>query len=95
MIDIDIATGQFPMLWRIRQQVEHLVVLNRQALGHTARLAPREDEIQVLVGSQRPMGVVVIARRLGKARVIVGDEFRHEGIGCLHRVDPTQAQLLD
>ncbi|SOZ34500.1 transposase [Cupriavidus taiwanensis] len=95
VIDVDVAASQLAMLRRVRQQVEHLVVLDRQALGHAAWLAPREDQIQILVRSQRSMGVVVVARHLGKARVVVGDELRHEAIGRLHGADATQAQLLD
>ncbi len=71
----------------IGQQVEHLVVLDRQAFGYAARFAPGEDQVQVLIRSQRPMGVMAVARCLGKARVVVGDELRHEGVGGFHGAD--------
>ena len=79
---------------RVIEKIQHLVVLQSQALRHAARLLPRQDQFQILVRPDRPVAVMAALRRLGKAPVVVGDEKRHEGVGGLQRADPAQAQFL-
>lgn len=52
-----------------------------------ACLTPGQQQIQIVVGSQRPVPIEVAARPLGEARVIHGDEGGRISIGICHGTD--------
>src|SRR6516162_3282092 len=58
----------------------HFVVLQCQRLGETALLLPGKSVLQIVTGAQRPVQVLLIRRRLGKARIVIGHERRQQGV---------------
>lgn len=90
---LDVAVDQAAVLGPVLEQVHHLVVLQRQALRHLAPFAPGKDACQILVNTQRPVGIEVAARRLGEAGIEVGHEGRRKGIGDLHGAEGRAAAV--
>jgi hypothetical protein len=54
-----------------------------------ALLFPGERVVEIVAGAQRPVQVLLVRRRFGKARVVAGDEGREQGVAfgqsCPHR----------
>jgi hypothetical protein len=54
--------------------------MQRQILGDLAQLAPSKYLVKVLIGSERPMGSMLLARHFGESRFVGFDESRHVGV---------------
>ena len=52
------------------------VVLQCQRLGESALLLPGKSVLQIVTDAQLPVQVLLIRRRLGKARIVIGHERR-------------------
>ena len=62
------------------QDEHNLVVLQGQRLRQGALLLPGKGVVEIVAGAQRPVQILIVGRRFGKARVVVGDESREEGV---------------
>src|SRR5215475_10481655 len=56
------------------QDEDHHVVLQCQRLRQTTLSFPGKRVVQIIAGAQRPMQVLLICWRLGKARIVIGNE---------------------
>ena len=75
-----------------RLQNEHyLVVLQGQCLSQGAFFLPGKGVVEIVAGARRPVQILVVRRRFGKARVIVGHESREEGIASRQSCGTRQA----
>lgn len=81
LVDIDVLANVAPTGKRVGQQIEHLVILHRQAVRNPAWLPDRKDQVQTLIRPNSSMRIEVVTGRLGKAAVIVGNKGRHLSIG--------------
>src|SRR3982750_1049035 len=95
LVDIDVAVDERPVGVAVLEQVDDPVVLQREREGDLALHPPAEDQLQILVGPQGPVRVMVALRRPGEAGVEVGDEVPGELVGRLSGADLAQPQLLD
>jgi len=64
LVDVDVAVDQLAVRLAILEQVDDLVVLQGERAGDLALHAPAEDQVQVLVGADRPVRVMIALRRL-------------------------------
>src|SRR5690349_5498271 len=69
-VHLDILANQAPAYRRIGKQIEHLVVLQREAVRNAPWLPLRKDQLKVLVLAHRPMRIEIIARWLAESRVV-------------------------
>jgi hypothetical protein len=76
---------------RVIEQINHPVVLHRQAVRHAARRPYCQDQIQILIGPERSVRVVRAPGHLAKAFIEVSNEVGRIGIGRLFGVDSAQA----
>jgi hypothetical protein len=58
------------------QNEDYLVVLQCQRLREAPFFFPGKRVIKIVSGAQRPMQVLLIRRRLGKPRIVIGPERR-------------------
>jgi hypothetical protein len=72
----DRCLGRFARL----QDEQHLVVLQGQRSRQSALLLPGERVVEIVARAQPPVQILAVRRRFGKARVVVGDEGREEGV---------------
>jgi hypothetical protein len=62
------ADCRFSWLARLQDE-DHVVVLRCQRLRETALFFPRKSVLEIVARAQRPVQVLLIRRRLGKARM--------------------------
>ena len=79
---------------RIVQQIHHPVILHRQRRRHAARDPARQNQIKILIRSERSVRVVRAPGHLAKTFVEVSNEMGRIGVRRFLRVDLAQSQLL-
>src|ERR1700761_8181682 len=71
------------------------VVLQGQRLRESTLLLPGKGVVEIVARTQRPVHILVVRRRFGKACVIVGDESRKEGVALRQGCRTCQPQSFD
>src|SRR3954463_6977354 len=81
----DALTGEGPcdVVWLKDEQ--HVVILQRQAVGDRALLLPGERLVNLVMLAQKPVQILVRARLLGEAAIVVLHERRQELVASLDR----------
>src|SRR3954447_12073414 len=80
---------------RVRLEDEqHVVILQRQAVRDRAVLLPGKRLIELVVLAHRPVQVLVRARLLANAPMVVPHERRRALVACFDRRDAGQPHLL-
>ena len=77
------------------QDKHYLVILQGQRLGEGALLLPGKGVVEIVAGAQRPVQILVVGRRFGKARVVVSHEGREQGVAFGQGCHARQPQFLD
>src|SRR5215831_8732585 len=85
----DCCLGQLARL----QNEDYLVVLQCQRLREAALFFPGKRILEIVTGAQRPMQVLLIRRRFGKTRIVVGHEGRQQSVSFSLECEPRQAAI--
>ncbi len=94
LLDADRLSARSPCVVGWIEDVQHPLVVQRQALRDEAGLLPANDAGQVVGRLQRAVSIVLASRSSGEATVVVRHELRSEGVRGLHIVDLSKPQLL-
>lgn len=78
---IQITVNQTAVCHRILQQIDHPVVLHRQYLRHAPRHATRQDQIKIVVGTQRPVCIECAPRYLARRNSLLVSVHPHNDRG--------------
>jgi hypothetical protein len=69
--------------------------LQGQRLGEGALLLPGKHVVEIVAGAQRPVQILAVRRRFGKARVVVSDKSRERGVAFRQGGRAGQPQFLE
>jgi len=87
--------NQLAVRWRVFQQVHHSVVLHRQRVRDLAPDTVRQELPQIVIVTQRSMGIMVAPGQATKTTIEIGDEGGRISVGCLSRADAPYTEFLD
>src|ERR1700726_1394639 len=73
---------------------EHLVILQGQRPRQGTLLLPGKGIVEIVAGAHRPVRILAIRRRLGKARIVVSDECREQGVALGQSAAPASRNSL-